>query len=668
LPESGKLDTSATLAFSSTLPDSSFECSLDGGDYASCTSPVSLSDLKSGPHTFSVKASAPDCPDGPPAEADWTIDRPNILFILADDLGYSDIHALGGEIDTPNLDALVADGRVLTNHHVGTVSAITRSMLISGTDHHLVGEGQMGVPPDERKGLPGYEGYLNDRALSVAQLLKDAGYHTYMSGKWHLGNSTPGGDPAVGFSPDHWGFERTYALLGGASGNHFLHEPAGAKNFTADGVYVQPGQPGQPGGYSTELYTNEMISFLDSNKGDGKPFFAYMAYAAPHWPLAVPEPWLSKYRGRYDQGYDPVRAARIERMKSLNIVPNALTPSPGMPENLVRIPATPNDGTSAAKSISAVHPAADGYVDHPSGAVIKNWSSLTDLEKQTQARYMEIYAGMVANLDYHVGRLIQHLEDIGEYEKTLIVFHSDNGAEGWPIDSGADPKATDEANAQPGVFELLGTDNGQQAAKLIKYGLRWGEVSAAPFSQLKEECGEGGQSTAAIVHLPGQVGSLPNIGWFSHVTDDTATFLAAAGVAPPSEPAPPNVDPMTGVNSNAGKVMYNGHAVYPITGTSLWTAWHEFDPAPVHMQPFGDEAYGRAYMYSGDGTWKARWTEPPYGPADGHWELFYIVNDRGETTDVSAQHPDVAAQLFTQWQGYMTSVGGVEPLRTIGFW
>ena len=155
--------------------------------------------------------------------------QPNILYIMADDLGYSDIHAFGGEIDTPNLDALVQSGRILTNHHTGTVCAITRAMLISGTDHHLVGEGTMGAPNDERKGLPGYEGYLNDSALSVAQLLKDGGYHTYMAGKWHIGSGIVG-TSSGGKTPDQWGFERSYALLGGAAGNHFGHETAGSKN------------------------------------------------------------------------------------------------------------------------------------------------------------------------------------------------------------------------------------------------------------------------------------------------------------------------------------------------------------------------------------------------------------------------------------------------------
>jgi len=279
---------------------------------------------------------------------------PNILFIMADDLGYSDIHAFGGEIDTPNLDALIADGRILTNHHAGTVSAITRSMLISGTDHHLVGEGTMGAPNDERKGLPGYEGYLNDSSLSLPELLKDAGYHTYIAGKWHLGSAIAG-TTGAGKTPDQWGFDRSFSLLGGAASNHFTHEAAGSKNFALDGAYAQPGQPSQKSGYSTNLYTDTLIEFIDHDRGDGKPFFAYAAYTSPHWPLQVPEPWLSKYKGRYDQGYEPIRAARIARQGELGLVPESWTPYPGAPETLVQSPATANYGTANGKSISAVH-------------------------------------------------------------------------------------------------------------------------------------------------------------------------------------------------------------------------------------------------------------------------------------------------------------------------
>lgn len=610
---------------------------------------------------------APDAPA--PAQK-----RPNILYIMADDLGYSDIHAFGGEIDTPNLDALVQSGHVLTNHHTGTVCAITRAMLISGTDHHLVGEGTMGAPNDERAGLPGYEGYLNDSALSFAQLLKDAGYHTYMAGKWHIGSGIVGVAQG-GKTPDQWGFEHSFALLGGAAGNHFGHEAAGSKNYTEDGQYVQPGQPGQPGGqggspstfYSTNFYTQKLISFIDAHKADGKPFFAYAAFTSPHWPLQVPEPWLHKYSGRYDAGYDAIRAARIARQKGLGLVPQDFNPYPGAPETLAQSSATPNNGTAAAKYVSAVNGAAQGYTDYGKGKVNKSWNSLTPLEKKAQARYMEIYAGMVENLDYNIGLLIQHLKDIGEYDNTFIMFQSDNGAEGWPIDSGADPKATDEANATDPVYSTLGTDNGLQAAKRLQYGLRWAEVSATPFRLTKGYAGEGGVSTPLIVHMPGQVrpGAAQRV--FTHVTDNTATFLAVAGVTPPATPAPAAPD-ATGIDRNRGKVLYAGRAVYPVTGKSLLPLLEGSSAAPVHTEPFGDEAYGRAYLFSADGKWKALWTEPPTGPLDGHWELFDVSRDRGETIDLSAQYPQVHDQLVQQWRDYMARVGGVEPARPQGYY
>ncbi|MFM0343450.1 arylsulfatase [Paraburkholderia sp. RL17-347-BIC-D] len=602
--------------------------------------------------------------------------RPNILYIMADDLGYSDIHAFGGEINTPNLDALVQSGRILTNHHTGTVCAITRSMLISGTDHHLVGEGTMGVPTDERKGLPGYEGYLNDRALSVAQLLKDGGYHTYMAGKWHIGSGIVGSTTGGGQTPDQWGFEHSYALLGGAATNHFAHEPANSQNYTEDGKYVQPGQPGQPGGaggspavfYSTDFYTQRLISYIDSNKGDGKPFFAYAAYTSPHWPLQVPEPYLHNYAGKYDAGYDAIRNARIARQKALGIIPNDFVPYGGASETLAATAATANNGTVNAKYVSAVHSAAQGYTDYGPGTVNKTWASLSPAEKKVQARYMEIYAGMVENLDHNIGLLIQHLKDIGEYDNTFIMFQSDNGAEGWPIDSGADPTATDTANAADPVYSALGTDNGKQNAQRLQYGLRWAEVSATPFRLTKGYSGEGGVSTPLIVHLPGQTTQKPTLRDFTHVTDNTATFLAVSQIPPPTQAAPALINTLTGVDQNKGKVVYNIRYVYPVTGQSLLPLLNDQATSAVHTASFGDEAYGRGYLRSADGRWKALWTEPPLGPVDGHWQLFDMSADRGETQDVSTQNPSVIDGLVQQWNNYMSSVGGVEPLRPRGYY
>ena len=581
--------------------------------------------------------------------------RPNILYIMADDLGYSDIGAYGSEIETPNLDALARDGRVLTNHHTGTVCAITRAMLISGTDHHLVGEGTMGEPRDERRGLPGYEGYLNDSALSVAQLLRDGGYHTYMAGKWHLGAGVEG----KGKTPDQWGFERSYALLPGAARNHFGGEDPNARNYSEDGRFVQPGA----GFYSTDFYTRQLIGYIDSRRGDGKPFFAYAAYTSPHWPLQVPEPYLSKYKGRYDAGYDAIRLARIARMKKLGIIPADFTPYAGLPETLVRPPASANNGKPEARYVNAVNGAAQGYVDHGPGRVVKKWDSLTPLEKKAQARYMEIYAGMVDNLDHNIGLLIQHLKDIGEYDNTFIMFQSDNGAEGWPVDGGADPKATDEANAAPGVYEKLGTDQ----LKRLQYGLRWAEVSAAPFRNVKGTPNEGGVSTPLIVKLPGRQQQQPVLRDFTYVTDNTATFLALAGIAPPRQPAAPDLDRASGKDRNAGKVVYGGRNVYPISGTSLLPLLQGAGLGARGLTP-ADESYGRGYVFSGDGRWKAVWTEPPQGPADGHWQLYDLRSDRAENHDVASQHPEVVAGLVREWTGYMTQVGGVEPLRPAGFY
>jgi arylsulfatase A-like enzyme len=606
--------------------------------------------------------------------------RPNILVIMADDMGYSDIQAFGSEINTPNLNQLVANGRILTNHHSGTVSSIARSMLMSGTDHHLVGEGALWYGPrDERKAFPGYEGHLKDTALSVAQLLKDGGYHTYMVGKWDLGDSIPGNtDPTkVGKSPDQWGFERTYALLPGAVTNQYAHEPANSTNYAENGVYVRPNS----GEYSTDFWTQKLIKQINADRGDGKPFFAYASYVAPHWPLQVDPKWSDKYRGRYDQGYDSIRAARIVRMKDRGIIPLNMAPFPGVPETKTMFPGTANNNTAAAKYMNAVKSPALGYpdyIDYGKGTVNLQWNSLSATEKKVQARYMEVYAGMVENLDYNIGLLIQHLKDIGEYDNTFIVFLSDNGPDGYPWDGGYYPSIDTIFGNEP-LFSNMGFDNGLEikpndprpaAAYLavgsawpyLMYGQRWAEVGAAPFAHTKGSSSEGGISVPCIVRMPNQKAQLPHYTYFTHITDITATILDLAGITTPTKTAPALMT-ADGVNKNAGKVEYASNYVYPVTGKSLLPLLKGEHSGIVRYEPFGGESYGRAYMFGADGRWKARWQEPPTGPADGRWELFDMMNDRGETTDLSAMYPTYVDLLRKQWENYMTSVNAVEPVR-----
>lgn len=576
--------------------------------------------------------------------------KPNILYLVADDLGYADIEAFGGEISTPNLNSLVKTGRVLTNYHTAPVCAVTRSMLYSGTDHHLVGEGTMGVPPDERKGLPGYEGYLNNQALSIAELLKDGGYHTYIAGKWHLGSTIQSSSDK---SPDQWGFERSFTLLGGATQNHFGHDLAAAKTYTENGQFVSlPAKDakGQPW-YDTNVYTQKLINNIDENIKDGKPFAAFATYTTPHWPLQVPEPWLSQYKGVYDVGFDVIRQLRLERQKQLGLLPNDYTiASQPLPHKPTATPATANYDKPDARYINAdsVQQGRLGDVDHGPGLANPTWDNLPAEQKKLQARYMEVYAGMVSNLDYNIGLLIQHLKDIGQYDNTFIIFHSDNGAEG-SLNS-AEQEATNAAN-----LAYLGKDQTLNPAgagnTYIRYGQRWGEVGATPFRLVKGYATEGGVSVPTIVHLPGQTEPHPTLRQFAHVRDAAPTLLELAGIPQPTTPSA-----KTGVKG-VGLISYKNRDVYPITGHSFLKQLQGDEVTPIHKDAVGEEYNGQAYLRSG--PWKIVWTPPPQGPSDGHWQLYDIISDRAETLDVSSQHPEVVKALYQQWQAYLQDNGGV---------
>ena len=241
--------------------------------------------------------------------------RPNIVIILGDDLGFADIGAFGSEIKTPNLDSLAKDGMRFTNFYTHASCSPTRSMLLSGVDTHLNGLGNMNewLAPNQW-GVDGYEGYLNNRVATLPELLKDVGYHTYMTGKWHLGKA-PDQIPAAR------GFERDFSLLdgGGSYWNMMNITAASPKSvFTEDGRYLTKLPEDY---YATKTYTDKLISFIDANRGDGKPFFAYVAHQAPHDPYHLPKEWRKRHDGEYDKGWDEVRQERLKRQVEMGIMP-----------------------------------------------------------------------------------------------------------------------------------------------------------------------------------------------------------------------------------------------------------------------------------------------------------------------------------------------------------
>ncbi|HEX3081387.1 MAG TPA: sulfatase-like hydrolase/transferase, partial [Puia sp.] len=356
--------------------------------------------------------------------------RPNILMIVADDLGYADLGCYGGEIKTPNIDALAGKSILFTRFHTSPLCAPTRSMLLSGSDNHIAGMGSMfSVDGTNRAGKTGYEHHLTDRIVTIAQLLKDGGYQTFMSGKWHLGS-------ARDQIPYSKGFEKSFALMNGAA-NHFNNHP------------FSPNEPSQyrldsnsvlypEGVFSTDVYTDKMIAYIDQRQ-TGKPFFAYLAYTAPHWPLQVPDNYINRYKGRYDIGYDSLREVRFASQKAAGIVP----------ENAVLGERNPE---------------------------IRPWSDLSTEEKKSESRKMEIYAAMVENLDDHIGQLIQFLKKTGLLDNTVIVFMSDNGAAG-----------EDFYNLAKGFGPFIRAhyDNSYvnmgKANSFVSYGPQWAQAGAAPF-------------------------------------------------------------------------------------------------------------------------------------------------------------------------------------------
>ena len=515
--------------------------------------------------------------------------QPNIILILVDDMGYTDIGAFGSEVATPNLDALAFAGVRLTNFHSSPQCAPTRSMLLSGSDNHKAGMGSMfgsRMIVGEYGDQQGYEQQLHSRVAALPERLGDAGYHTYMSGKWHLGG-TPDKGPAAR------GFDRSFALMIGSS-SHFgspTINPATA--FRADGELVEELPDGF---YSSTTYTDKMIDFIDSKHGDGKPFFGYLALTAPHWPLQAPAEDLDRYKGRYDAGYDVLRAERIRRAVELGVVP-------------------------------VVDPALFELVG-------KSWDELSEEEQRYLARKMEIYAAMMEVMDDNIGRLVDHLKEIGEFDNTYFFFMSDNGAE-------ADREDLNPTFA--GQIERSGyVDNSYEnlgnSTSWVNLGPGWAQATAAPFRLFKGFPTEGGHKVTSFAYHPAlAAGGIIDDQYLS-LMDVMPTFLDIAG-------------------AEFDETVVRGREVVPMDGRSFAAALGDADnPIYGPDDVIAHELHGQRYLLRGN--WKILWEQRPinihwdddYPERWNAWQLFDLANDPTEQTNLAAAEPELTAELAALWE------------------
>jgi len=414
-------------------------------------------------------------------------DRPNILVIVADDLGYADLGVYGSDIRTPNIDALAEEGILFTQFHASPLCAVTRAMLLSGNNNHVAGLARQGsFPGPVIPGLAGYENHLSERIAPLPRILADAGYRTYMAGKWHLGDT-------LEESPFAAGFERSFAMKFGA-GSHFSNVGIRAsdrlKYFEDDREVDWP-----EGAYSTELYTDKLIGYLEQDKGSDRPFFMFAAYTSPHWPLQVPEEDLFLYSGHYDMGYDELREQRFASLKAAGVIP------------------------------------ADSKLP-PRNPTIKFWDELSPDQQRLESRKMELYAAMVDNLDRHVGRLIDYLKDNDIYDNTLIVFMADNGAAGE--DFYYSGPFVDYIRAHyDDSYERAG-----MPGNYLSYGPQWAEAGSAPFRLYKGFPSEGGIVTPMIVAGSGVEHRREFSASYLTVMDLAPTFIELAGARYPADKAP----------------------------------------------------------------------------------------------------------------------------------
>jgi arylsulfatase len=537
--------------------------------------------------TSSIMASAATVPQ-----------KPNILLVVADDLGYSDLGSFGGEIKTPNLDSLAESGVRLTNFHTAPACSPTRAALITGVDPHIAGLGNMAelLAPNQ-KGEPGYEGHINSKVVTVAEILKDSGYRTYYTGKWHLGMSKDS-------NPQTRGFDNSFALLSGGASHFSDMKPAYAPTpevkapYTDDGVMIK--KLPESFQYSSQYYSDKLISYLKEKQSSEQPFFAMLNFTAPHWPLQAPDAAIAKYKGVYDAGYDVLYKQRLASQKELGILPKG----------------------------------AEGAERPPKGTP---WENLTSEQRKTESKAMEVYAAMVDEMDVYTGKVIEYLKDSGQYSNTLIVFISDNGPEGHDIDE------VFSSELYPDIRHVIDSTNDfsyEQMGRLGSYtflGPNWAWASSPAFRMHKGFPTEGGTRSVAIVKMPNVNGEGRIIDSYANVVDIAPTILEFANVSAP-------------------KGSYKGKKVEEISGQSFLPVLTGRTTGEDDRIA-GGELFGKYFVRKGD--WKLVLMPTPWGT--GEEQLYDLSSDLAEKHDLSEKYPEVLAEMKIYWKEYVAKNNVILP-------
>ncbi|MFC4991609.1 arylsulfatase [Rubritalea tangerina] len=522
--------------------------------------------------------------------------KPNIILIMLDDMGYSDLGCYGGEIETPNIDKLAANGTRFSQFYNAGRCCPTRASMLTGLYPHRSGVGHMA---SRDYGFKGYIGELRQETPTVAENLKAAGYDTWMAGKWHLSINFNHSGPKYNW-PKQRGFDEFYGTLIAAGSQWdpitLTHGNDAAGPVPADQDY-----------YYTEALTNKALTWMQNQKEKDTPFFLYMAYTAPHWPLHARQEVIEKYKKRYLAGYEAIRSARIKRLHSEGLLPNSATLTPP-------------------------HPDITPWKDEPN----REW----------QASRMAAYAAMIDQVDTSVGKLIEQLKADGELENTLILVLSDNGSSSLEhpngkIGSTGAPWTTmryvpvhtrdkrvvisgDVVGVEPGPEDTYGG-----------CGVAWANVNNTPFRLFKRYAHEGGVCTPMIVHWPKQ---LPNknaiVHTPAHVIDFLPTILDAAGTKH--------------LSSRAGKPSLS------LDGLSLLPLLKHQTPLPQRV--IGFEHAGNKGLRSGD--WKI------VAENGKDWELYNLHNDRTEAQNLAQSHPEKLRELSTLYSQWASN-NWVEDWKTV---